>query len=100
VQATFAPALAGAPSAAAAEVILEDVKLLVAFDSDSGALTRLEDKNSHWVIERRPELAFGSASRHRFLTGATTSSLVRSIAPVRRISDLRVRLVWKDLASE
>ncbi|HEV2453712.1 MAG TPA: hypothetical protein VGY98_05600, partial [Verrucomicrobiae bacterium] len=38
------------------DVTLEDRSLRVSFDSDSGALTRMEDKATHWVIERRPEL--------------------------------------------
>src|ERR1039457_2702188 len=43
-------------SAFASEVTLEDNSILVIFDSDSGALTRLENKSTHWTIERRPEL--------------------------------------------
>src|ERR1035437_9546272 len=44
------------PLAFAAEVILQDKTLLVAFDAKSGALTHLEDKSTHWIIERRPQL--------------------------------------------
>jgi len=40
----------------AGEVTLEDNSLFVAFDSQSGALVRLEDKTTHWVMERRPDL--------------------------------------------
>jgi hypothetical protein len=43
-------------AAAGSEVVLEDNQILVAFDSDTGALTRMEDGSSHWMIERRPEL--------------------------------------------
>lgn len=50
-------------SARAGGVILEDQSLLVAFDRDSGALTRLEDKSTHWVIEQRPELGGVSVAR-------------------------------------
>ena len=38
------------------QVILEDNLLRVEFDSDSGALTRLERKTTSWTIQRRPEL--------------------------------------------
>lgn len=38
------------------QVILHDKRFLVMFDSLSGALTRLEDNKTHWVLERRPEL--------------------------------------------
>ena len=47
----FAP-----PAARASETVLEDQAVLLAFDSDSGALTRMESKPTRWVIERRPEL--------------------------------------------
>ena len=40
----------------AGEVTLEDNSILIAFDRDSGALIRLENKSTRWVIERRPEL--------------------------------------------
>jgi hypothetical protein len=40
--------------AGAGEVILEDDALLVAFDRQSGALTRLHRKQTGWVVERRP----------------------------------------------
>src|ERR1035438_7037099 len=43
--------------AAADEIVLEDNALLAAFDTGSGALTRLESKATGWVVERRPELA-------------------------------------------
>ena len=45
-----------ASHAFADDVTLEDRALTVSFDSDSGALTRMEDKATHWVIERRPDL--------------------------------------------
>jgi hypothetical protein len=38
------------------EITLQDDQMSVGFDSGSGALTRLEDKTTHWAIERRPEL--------------------------------------------
>ena len=48
----------GAEQAAAisGEVILQDDELLVAFDSASGALTRMEYKATQWMLERRPAL--------------------------------------------
>lgn len=38
------------------EVVLEDQELLVAFDRESGALTRMDRKSTQWMIERRPAL--------------------------------------------
>jgi hypothetical protein len=43
-------------AAIAGEIVLEDRQLLVAFDRDSGALTRMEYKPANWTIERRPAL--------------------------------------------
>ena len=43
-------------SAVAREIVLQDSKLLVAFNSETGALTRLVSKDPQWAIERRPDL--------------------------------------------
>ena len=48
--------LAATSRLCANDVTLEDSWIRVSFDSDSGALTRMEDKSSNWVLERRPEL--------------------------------------------
>jgi hypothetical protein len=40
----------------AGNLILQDDQLRADFDPDSGALIRFENKNTHWTIERRPEL--------------------------------------------
>ena len=86
----------------AGEVTLEDDSLRVAFDTDSGALTRLEDKASHWVIERRPELGVSFRlhaplpdRRDNFVLGQKQRA-----AEVKKLSDNEVRLQWKNLASE
>lgn len=44
------------PAAPAGEVVLQDNLLRVAFDANSGALTRLENKTTGWIMQRRPEL--------------------------------------------
>ena len=89
-------------SAIADEVKLEDEKLLVAFDSESGAVTRLEDKTAQWTIERRPELG---ASFRMFapLPDRRWNPILgqnQKAAEVEKISDQEVRLQWKDLVSE
>jgi hypothetical protein len=88
--------------ASAGEVILEDKFLRVAFDSDSGALTRLEDKSTHWTVERRPELGMSFRlhaplpdQRDNFVLGAKQHA-----SEVQKISDAEVRLEWKNLVSE
>ncbi len=94
-----APAFAG-------QVTLEDNDLMVAFDSDSGALTRMEakttDHNSNWIIERRPELAnsfrlFAPLPDRRW--NPVYGQKQRAIE-VKKISDHTVELQWKNLVSE
>jgi len=84
------------------EVVLQDSKLLVAFDSSSGALLRLEDKSSHWMIERRPELGI-SFRLHAPLPGRRDNFVLgkkQVAAEVKRISENRVLLRWGNLLSE
>ncbi len=106
------------PLVFAGEVVLQDDQLLAAFDSDSGALTRLVDKSTGWVVERRPELAqafrlFAPLPQRRWdpvLVGNNTADYaalfgpasVRKQLPVQMetISAHQLRLQWKDLASE
>ena len=82
--------------------MLEDGQLLAAFDTGSGALTRLENKATHWVIERRPELGasfrlFAPVPDHRdnFVLGQKQKAI-----EVTRVSETEMRIRWKDLTSE
>jgi hypothetical protein len=84
------------------EVVLEDSELFVAFDSGSGALTRLQRKSTHWSIQRRPELGVSFRMlaplphrRQNFILGQKQRAF-----HVEKISDHQVRLEWKDLISE
>jgi hypothetical protein len=89
-------------SARADEVILQDDKVLAAFDSESGALTRLENKSTHWQIEQNPKLA---ASFH--LTALLENGKDNTVAgqkqpavEVKKLSESQVSLKWKDLLSD
>src|ERR1035437_2168480 len=89
-------------SAFGGEVTLEDNSLLVAFDTDSGALTRLENKATHWIIERRPELGvsfrlFAPLPDRRF--NPVLGQKQRAVE-VKKLSDQQVRLQWENLVSE
>jgi len=91
-----------APFALGSEVTLEDNSLLVAFDSKSGALIRMENKGTHWDIERRPELG---ASFRMFapLPDRRYNPILGHMQPaasVEKESEHEVRLQWKNLASE
>ena len=94
--------ISAAQSALAGEVVLQDSKVLVAFDSTTGALTRLEDKSTHWKIERRPELGLSfrllapvPGHRNNFVFGEKQHS-----AQVEKVSDHEVHLQWKNLVSQ
>jgi hypothetical protein len=89
-------------SARADDVVLQDSKVLVAFDSLTGALTRFENKLTHWVIERRPELGASFRilvpllnQRYNFVLGVKQHA-----SKVDRVSEKEVRIEWKNLTSE
>jgi hypothetical protein len=95
-------AISTAPYAFAGEVVLQDHNLWAAFDSNSGALLRLENKTTHWVIERRPELGVSFQldvllPNHK---GDPVLGQKQRAVEVQRIADHAVRLQWKDLVDE
>ncbi len=86
----------------AKEIVLEDRSLLIAFDSQSGALTRLEDKTSGWAIERRPRLGisfrmFAPLPERRWnpILGPKQQAI-----EVKKISEHDIHLQWKNVVSE
>ena len=86
----------------ASEIILKDSKMLVAFDSGSGAIVRMENLETGWVMQRRPELGVSFRlhaplpDRHdNFVLGQKQRA-----ARVEKISGGEVRLQWTNLASE
>src|SRR5580692_12190895 len=87
---------------ATGEVVLQDDKLLVAFDPITGALTRMEYKLAKWTVERRP--ALGASFRMLVPIPNRRANFVlgqnQKASSVEKISANRVRLVWKNLASE
>lgn len=89
-------------SAPAGEIVLQDDSVLVAFDSDSGALTRMEAKAKHWVIERRPELGvsfrlFAPLPNRRY---NPVLGQRQHAAEARKLSDNTARFKWTNLVSE
>jgi hypothetical protein len=92
-----------APSfARAGEIVLQDDKLSVAFDGDSGALIRLENKSTHWVAERRQELGFSFQLNVLLPDGSheLVQGQKQHAAEVTQVSDHEIRFQWKDLISE
>ncbi len=90
------------PCAFAGETVLQDDSWLAAFDNGSGALTRLENKTTHWTLERRPELGLSFRllaplpdRRDNFVLGEKQRA-----AQVRMISERQASFRWENLASE
>lgn len=84
------------------DVTLEDNGLRVSFDSDSGALTRLEDKSSNWILERRPELGvsfrlFAPLPYRRYNPVLGQS---QHAVEVKKLSDNEIEMQWTNLVSE
>jgi hypothetical protein len=86
----------------AGEVVLEDSDVVVAFDSGTGALTRMENKTTHWDIERRPALGASfrmhaplPTRRTNFILGAKNRA-----KSVEKTAPNQVRIVWSDLESQ
>ena len=84
------------------EVLLENQYLLIAVNSKTGAIVRLERKSTKWVIERRPEL--GASFRLLVPLPGRDANFVmghkQAAAKVQKISDSQIEIVWKDLQSE
>ncbi len=86
----------------AGQVVLQDKKLLVAFDSGTGALVKVENKITHWVIERRPELGASfrlfvplPKRRFNFVLGQKQHASL-----VEKITGNKIKIVWRNLYSE
>lgn len=83
------------------EVVLEDRFLTVAFDSQTGALIRMENKSTHWMIERSADRGVSfrlfvpmAGRQDNFILGRNQH------AQVEKISDHELRIQWKNLISE
>jgi len=86
----------------AGDVTLEDNSVLVSFDSDSGALTRFEDKTAHWLIERRPEFGvsfrlFAPLPNRRY---NPVFGQKQHATEVTKVSGNEIRIHWENLVSE
>jgi hypothetical protein len=84
------------------DITLQDNVFSISFDSDSGALTQFENKNPHWVVERRPELGvsfrlFAPLPTRRY---NPVFGQKQHAAEVRKVSDKEIRIRWENLVSE
>ena len=85
----------------AQEIVIQDDSMLVAFNSRSGALVRMERKSTQWTVERRPELGASFRlfvplpnRRDNYVLGQ------KQQATVEKLSDHQVRIRWEKLLSE
>jgi hypothetical protein len=83
-------------------VAMEDQSVSIAFDSESGALTRLENKSTHWMAERRPDLGvsfrlFAPLPNRRY---NPVFGQKQHAAKVTKISDHEIKFQWQELISE
>jgi hypothetical protein len=84
------------------DITLQDDALSVSFDSDSGALTRFENKSPYWVVERRPEFGvsfrlFAPLPTRRY---NPVLGQKQHAAEVKKVSENEVRIQWNNLVSE
>ena len=84
------------------EALLEDAKLLIAFDTGSGAIVRFERKTSVWKISRRSELGISfrmlapiHKQRGNFILGQKQHA-----SRVEKVGSNKIELEWKDPISE
>lgn len=82
--------------------VLQDDSLLAVFDSNTGALVRMERKSTHWIIERRAELGVSfrlhvplPERRYNFILGQKQHA-----EKIEKISENEIRFHWKNLISE
>ncbi|HTV40215.1 MAG TPA: hypothetical protein VMF08_06555 [Candidatus Sulfotelmatobacter sp.] len=89
-------------SALAGEVTLQNDFWIVAFDSDSGALTRLESKSPQWTIEGRPNLGASFWLKAESADHQENVVLGQKQKPVavEQISPHQILLQWQNLVSE
>lgn len=89
-------------SVLADEVLLQDDKVLAAFDTGSGALTRLENKATHWTVEKNSKLAESFRLNVQTQDGKnnSVSGQKQHAVQVQKISDNEIRLQWKDLVGD
>lgn len=99
--AVLAIALFACLPARAGEVTLKNDSWIATFDTASGALTRLENKTTRWLIETRPELGVSfrlnvPVDQHdNFIYGRDQKAV-----EVKKLSSRKLRLRWKNLSSQ
>lgn len=92
-----------ASSALASQITLKDNSWVIAFDSDSGALTRLESKSPRWIIEGNSKLGASFWLNAQSLDGKQDNivlGLKQHPVEVKKLSAHQLRLQWQNLVTE
>ena len=90
-------------SAVAGEITLQNASWVIAFDSDSGALTRLESKSPEWTIEGRPNLGASFWLNAQSADGHQDNIVLgQKQKPIeaQQLSPHQLRLQWRNLVTE
>ncbi len=85
------------------DITLKDKSWVVSFDSQSGALTRLESKSPRWTIEGRPKMALLFWLNAQSPDGRQDNIVLgqkQRAVEVKKLSSRQVRLQWQNLISE
>jgi hypothetical protein len=85
------------------EITLKNDSWVVAFDSDSGALTRLESKSPQWAIEGRSKLDASFWLNAQSVDGHQDNivlGLKQRPVEVKKLSSHQLRLQWQNLVTE
>ncbi len=81
---------------------MKDKSLVVSFDSESGALTRLENRSTGWEIQGQPQLgaSFWLNAQSADLHDNIVLGRKQHAAEVKKLSGHQVRIQWQNLVSE
>ncbi len=84
------------------EVVLQDKFLTVAFDSNSGALTRLESKSPSWIIQKRQDqgISFRLTTETSDHQDTVVLGQKQRAVHVKKLSRHQVQLQWQNLVTE
>lgn len=87
----------------AREITLKDKYWVIAFDSQSGALTRIESKSPDWAIERQPQSGLSFRLDAQSTDGRQDNivfGLKQKPVEVRKLSSRQLRLRWQNLITD
>ena len=99
----FTLSLLSTTSAFASDITLKDKSWVVAFDSQSGALTRLESKSPQWRIEGPPKMGLSFWLNAQSPDGRQDNIVLggqQRPVGVKKLSSNQIRLQWQNLITE